>query len=75
MTTFSGYHIQQFNQKCRSLVGEGKVLMSHKELRDLNSEIMDLLLSLRTAESNIADLKTQVTQSEEITIELQGGNF
>ena len=75
MTTFSGYHIQQFNQKCRSLTGDGKVLMSHKELRDLNSEIMDLLLSLRTAESNIADLKTQVTQSEEITIELQGGNF
>ena len=75
MTTFSGYHIQQFNQKCRSLTGDGKVLMSHKELRDLNSEIMDLLLSLRTAESNIAELKTQVTQSEEITIELQGGNF
>lgn len=75
MTTFSGYHIQQFNQKCRSLVGEGKVLMSHKELRDLNSEIMELLLSLRTAESNITDLKTKVTQSEEITIELQGGNF
>jgi predicted nucleic acid-binding Zn-ribbon protein len=75
MTTFSGYHIQQFNQKCRSLVGEGKVLMSHKELRDLNSEIMELLLSLRTAESNITDLKTKVTQTEEITIELQGGNF
>ena len=56
-------------------MGEGKVLMSHKELRDLNSEIMELLLSLRTAESNITDLKTKVTQSEEITIELQGGNF
>jgi hypothetical protein len=75
MTTFSGYHIQQFNQKCRSLVGDGKVLMSHRELRDLHSEVMELLLSLRTAESNIADLKTQVTQSENITVELQGGNF
>jgi len=75
MTTFSGYHIQQFNQKCKSLIGDGKIVMSYKELRDLHSEVMDLLLSLRTAESTITELKIQAKQAEEITIELQGGNF
>jgi hypothetical protein len=72
MSTFSGYHIQQFNQKCKALVGEGKVVYSHKELRDLQGEILDLFLALRTAEQTITDMKVQ---SKEVTIELQGGNF
>ena len=50
MTPFNGFHIQQFNQKCKHLVGEGKVVMTHKELRDLHTDIMDLLLILRNTE-------------------------
>lgn len=75
MTQFSGYHIQQFNQRCKSLAGEGKVLFSHKELRDLNAEILDLLLALRTAEQAILDFKTKVETSNEVTVELNGGSF
>jgi hypothetical protein len=75
MSTFSGYHIQQFNQRCKALVGEGKVVLTHKELRDLQAEILDLLLSLRIAEQNIANLTAAVQKAEEISIELQGGNF
>lgn len=72
MSTFSGYHIQQFNQKCKALVGDGKVVYSHRELRDLQSEILDLLLALRNAEQAMTEMKAQ---SSEITIELQGGSF
>jgi hypothetical protein len=75
MSTFNGYHIQQFNQKCKALTGEGKVVYSNKELRDLQAEILDLLLALRTAEQSLIELKTQAKQAGEITIELQGGNF
>jgi predicted nucleic acid-binding Zn-ribbon protein len=73
MSTFSGYHIQQFNQRCKGLVGEGKVVLTHKELRDLQAEILDLLNALRAAESTIAELKTQA--AGDISVELQGGNF
>ena len=75
MSTFSGYHIQQFNQRCKSLTVDGKVVMTHKELRDLQGEILDLLLALRTAEQKIGELNAAVQQAEEISIELQGGNF
>ena len=75
MTPFNGHHIQQFNQRCKHLVGEGKVVMTHKEIRDLNAEIMDLLLVLRTTESSVTDLKSRLQKSEEISVVLDGKSF
>ena len=75
MTPFNGHHIQQFNQRCKHLVGEGKVVMTHKELRDLNAEIMDLLLILRTTESSVTELKSKLQKSEEISVVLDGKSF
>jgi predicted nucleic acid-binding Zn-ribbon protein len=75
MTPFNGHHIQQFNQRCKHLVGEGKVVMTHKELRDLNAEIMDLLLVLRTTESSVNELKSKLQKSEEISVVLDGKSF
>jgi predicted nucleic acid-binding Zn-ribbon protein len=75
MTPFNGHHIQQFNQRCKHLVGEGKVVMTHKEIRDLNAEIMDLLLVLRTTESSVNELKSKLQKSEEISVVLDGKSF
>jgi predicted nucleic acid-binding Zn-ribbon protein len=75
MTPFNGHHIQQFNQRCKHLAGEGKVVMTHKELRDLNAEIMDLMLVLRTTESSVTELKSKLQKSEEISIVLDGKSF
>jgi hypothetical protein len=75
MTQFSGYHIQQFNQRCKSLIGEGKIVLTHKEIRDLNSEILDLLISLRVAEQAIAEYKSQMKDSAVLNVELNGGSF
>jgi predicted nucleic acid-binding Zn-ribbon protein len=74
MTAFNSFHIRTFNQKCKSLVGEGKTVVTNKELRDLNSEIMDLLLHLNSLEAEVAGLKSQVNQNE-IVIELDGKSF
>jgi hypothetical protein len=75
MTPFNGFHIQQFNQKCKHLVGEGKVIMTHKELRDLHTDIMDLLLVLRSTEEVVSDLKDKLEKSAEITVVLDGKSF
>jgi predicted nucleic acid-binding Zn-ribbon protein len=75
MTPFNGHHIQQFNQRCKHLVGEGKVVMTHKELRDLHAEIMDLMLVLRTTESSVNELKSKLQKSEEISVVLDGKSF
>ena len=75
MTPFNGFHIQQFNQKCKHLVGEGKVVMTHKELRDLHTDIMDLLLILRNTEVEITVLQGKLQKSEEITVVLDGKSF
>jgi len=75
MTQFNGYHIQQFNQKCKSLVGDGKVVYSFKELRDLQAEILDLLVALRAAEQSISNYKQKEEESNSLTIELNGGSF
>jgi predicted nucleic acid-binding Zn-ribbon protein len=75
MTAFNSFHIKAFNQRCKSLTGEGKVVFTHKELRDLQAEILDLLCHLGTLETQLADAKKQATANGEITIELQGGNF
>ena len=75
MTAFNGYHINQFNQKCKSLTGDGKCLMTYKEMRDLQAEMLDLLVALRTAESTILELKQANQAAEMISVELQGGTF
>jgi len=49
--------------------------MAHKELRDLNHEIMDLLLHLNDLEIQIETLRNQVSQAGEIVIELDGKSF
>ena len=75
MIPFNSHHIKAFNQKCKHLTGEGKVVLAHKELRDLNHEIMDLLLHLNELELQIETLKNQIGQAGEITIELDGKSF
>jgi hypothetical protein len=75
MIPFNGFHIQQFNQKCKHLNGDGKVVMTHKELRDLNTDIMDLLLILRKTEEIVNELKSKLEKAEEITVVLDGKSF
>ena len=75
MIPFNSHHIKAFNQKCKHLNAEGKAVMTHKELRDLNHEIMDLLLHLNELEISIEMLRNQVSQAGEITIELDGKSF
>ena len=75
MTTFNSYHIRDFNQKCKHLVGEGKTVITHKELRDLNHDIMDLLLHLNSLETEIESLKNRIDQAGVITIEMDGKSF
>jgi predicted nucleic acid-binding Zn-ribbon protein len=75
MTAFNSHNIKSFNQRCKHLNGEGKVVMTHKELRDLNSDIMDLLLYLNSLELDLANLKNKLENSEIITVELDGKSF
>jgi len=75
MTTFSGYHIQQFNQRVKSLVGDGKLMLTYKEVRDLQGEILDLFVSLRQLETQLAEAKSLALQNGEITVELVGDTF
>jgi hypothetical protein len=71
MTPFNGYHIQNFNQRVKSLNGDGKVVFEHKEVRALQSEIMELLLHLRSLESQLEKQQTQ----EVISVEMVGKPF
>ena len=75
MSTFSGYHISQFNQKARTLVGDGKMLMSNKEIRDLQAEILELMVVLRKHEATIQDLRKQIDDIGVVEIELVGDTF
>jgi len=75
MTAFNVYNIQNFNQKVKHLIGDGKTVMTNKELRDLNHDIMDMLLHLNSLESEVAALKNKVTQAGDLTIELDGKSF
>ena len=74
MTAFNSFHIKSFNQKCKHLAGDGKAVITHKEMRDLNSEIMDLLLHLNTLEAEVERLKTE-SSTNNIVIELDGKSF
>ena len=75
MTAFNVYNIQNFNQKVKHLIGDGKTVMTNKELRDLNHDIMDMLLHLNSLESEVAALKNKVSQAGDLTIELDGKSF
>jgi predicted nucleic acid-binding Zn-ribbon protein len=75
MTAFNVHNIQSFNQKVKHLVGDGKTVMTNKELRELNHDIMDMLLHLNSLEAEVAALKNKVTQAGDITIELDGKSF
>jgi len=72
MTQFNGFHIKNFNQRVKSLTGDGKVVFSNKECRDLQAEILDLLVHLQALEMANSTLKTQ---ANEIIIELDGKSF
>jgi hypothetical protein len=72
MTQFNGFHIKNFNQRVKSLIGDGKVVFTHKECRDLQGEILDLLVHLQSLESENSNLKSQAS---EIVIELDGKSF
>ena len=72
---FGGHHIQQFNQRCRNLTSEGKVIFTHKECRDLQAEILELFNALRAAESQILELNQKIANADNLSIELNGGNF
>jgi len=71
MTQFNGYHIKNFNQRCKNLTGD-KVVLTVKECRDLQAEILELLVLLQELESDNSRLKMQAS---EISIELEGGKF
>lgn len=71
MTQFNGYHIKSFNQRCKNLTGD-KVVLTVKECRDLQAEILELLVLLQELESDNSRLKMQAS---EISIELEGGKF
>jgi predicted nucleic acid-binding Zn-ribbon protein len=71
MTPFNGYHIQNFNQRVKSLTGDGKIVFDHKEVKALQAEILELLLHIRTLESQIVTQQTQ----EVITVEMFGKPF
>lgn len=71
MTPFNGYHIQNFNQRVKSLTGDGKIVFDHKEVKALQAEILELLLHIRTLESQIVTQQTQ----EVITVEMLGKPF
>lgn len=75
MPQFNAYHIKQFNQKCKHLVGEGKIVLTHKECRDLQSEIMDLLLHVNELEKSITALQTRASENADISVELVGKPF
>jgi spore maturation protein CgeB len=75
MSTFSGYHISQFNQKAKHLVGDGKAIMTYKEMRDLQSEMLELLIILRKYETVISELKEQLSNSDIVEVELIGESF
>ena len=74
MTAFNSFHIKAWNQKCKHLVGEGKAVVTHKEMRDLNSEIMDLLLHLNSLEAEVEKLKSESSMNN-VVIELDGKSF
>lgn len=71
MTPFNGYHIQNFNQRVKSLTGDGKIVFDHKEVKALQAEILELLLHIRTLESQIEKQQTQ----EVISVEMLGKPF
>ena len=71
MTPFNGYHIQNFNQRVKSLTGDGKIVFDHKEVRALQSEILELLLHIRNLESQIITQQTP----EVINVEMVGKPF
>jgi len=71
MTQFNGFHIHNFNQRVKSLNGDGKVVFEHKEVRALQAEILELLLQLKTLENQIVNQQTP----EVISIEMVGKPF
>lgn len=75
MTAFNSFHIKAFNQRCKALSGDGKVVMSHKEFRDLQAEILDLLCHIGSLETQLIEAKNQISASGKIDIELEGGKF
>ena len=73
MVPFNGYHIQNFNQRVKSLMGDGRVAFDHKELRALQAEILDLLLRMRELESQLQDKREE--DQKVINIEMVGKSF
>jgi len=71
MTPFNGYHIQNFNQKVKSLNGDGRAVFEHKEVRALQAEILELLLHVRNLESQLVKQQTE----EVISVEMIGKPF
>jgi len=71
MTPFKGFHIQNFNQRVKTLNGDGKAVFEHKEIRALHAEILELLVHIRSLESQLVTQQTQ----EVVTVEMIGKPF
>lgn len=71
---FKGIAIESFSNKMRRHVGE-KVIMTNSEARDLQHEILHLLLSneLLYAENEV--LKDKLENPPKVDVDLDGGSF
>ena len=64
------HFIRQFNDKARSA---NRLILEQPDIRNLQSELLDVLLYIRELEEEIKQL--QEKQNESIEVVMQGDNF
>lgn len=75
MNPFNAHHIRVFNQRCKHLSGDGKVVFTNKECRDLQAELLEAMVRLLELEQKVKDLQKGPAATEEVVVEMLGSPF
>jgi hypothetical protein len=67
--------IRKFNDRARQATGPGKQVIENVEIRGVQSEMFDVLCYVTELENRINELESKAADSQNIQIEMDGGNF
>lgn len=69
------HHLRKFIEKASAIGPNQTMMITQKEALDISFALNDQLLYQRELESEIRDLKNQLSNLETVTIEMQGDKF
>lgn len=71
----STYWLRKFNERCKSAANSGRQVVDNEEIRNVTTELLDVLCYVTELENRIDILEQKTKEMEILTVEIVGDNF